>query len=211
MHSTAVSVLVWLVSTWGSCRSPPRRRLRLFWKNEWISAFSMEVVRSMESSERALSSHRVREKVNATTGVCCLWDRKCTRVSHTARSWRGKKHRDENMIEKNPEAVKLQTRTEGNYLTRCSVLRSIFRSEWLSVFAGALLLGINSCIVPEQQTSFMRNSFGIFFCDYINRHLLKHHAAAHEKKLYPLVRKLPTASTSRNISFWVLVLFPVYR
>ncbi|TNN59730.1 hypothetical protein EYF80_030101 [Liparis tanakae] len=39
----------------------------------------MEVVMSMESSERALSSHRVREKVNATTGVCCRWDRKCRR------------------------------------------------------------------------------------------------------------------------------------
>lgn len=80
--------------TWGNCLSPPRRRLRLFWKNEWISAFSIEVVRSMESRERAFSSQRVREKVNATTGVCCRWDRKCRRVSHTARSCRDKNHED---------------------------------------------------------------------------------------------------------------------
>lgn len=45
---------------------------------------------SIESSERALSSHRVLEKVNATTGVCWRWDRKCRRVSHTDRSCRGK-------------------------------------------------------------------------------------------------------------------------
>lgn len=73
--------------TWGSWRSPPLRRLRLFWKKEWISLFSPELVRSMEARERALSSQRVLEKVNATTGVCWRWDRKWRRESHTARSW----------------------------------------------------------------------------------------------------------------------------
>lgn len=83
--------------TWGSWRSPPLRRLRLFWKKEWISLFSAELVRSMEARERALSSQRVLEKVNATTGVCWRWDRECRRESHTARScWRNGE-RDEKM------------------------------------------------------------------------------------------------------------------
>lgn len=137
--------------TWGSCRSPPRRRLRLFWKKEWISAFSMEVVMSMESSERAFSSQRVREKVNATTGVCCRWDRKCRRVSHTARSWWGKKMGGRGMRTGSNRMLRRQKRKEGNYLTSWGVVRSIFRAKRLGVFAGALLLGIDSCIVPEQQ------------------------------------------------------------
>lgn len=78
--------------TWGSCRSAPLSLLRLLWKNEWISFFSTELVRSREVSERAFSSQRVREKVNATTGVCCLSDRYVSSVCHTARSWNTHTH-----------------------------------------------------------------------------------------------------------------------
>jgi hypothetical protein len=59
-----------------------------------MSLFSPELVRSMEARERALSSQRVLEKVNATTGVCWRWDRKWRRESHTARSWRRDGERD---------------------------------------------------------------------------------------------------------------------
>lgn len=67
----------------------------------------MEVVRSMESSERAFSSQRVREKVNATTGVCCRWDRKCRRVSHTARSWRDENVTHEDACRGNPKSFEV--------------------------------------------------------------------------------------------------------
>lgn len=113
--------------TWGSCRSPPRSRLRLFWKKEWISAFSMEVVRSMESSERAFSSHRVREKVKATTGVCWRWDRKCSSVSHTARSWRETKRTK--CEHKNCDGGWNQEATQDDYLAGGGVLRRALCAE----------------------------------------------------------------------------------
>lgn len=68
-------------------------------------------------------------------------------------------------LERGQKAVRRRKRKEGNYLTSCGVVRSVFRAKRLGVLAGALLLGINSCIVPEQQTSFMRNHFNIFLCD----------------------------------------------
>lgn len=141
--------LSWPLITWGSCRSPPRRRLRLFWKNEWISAFSMEVVRSMDSSERAFSSQRVREKVNATTGVCCRWDRKCRRVSHTARSWWGKKMGGRGMktwsnrmlLEKNQKAVRRQKRKKRRITWLAEVLWEVFfePNDWACLLVRSFL------------------------------------------------------------------------
>lgn len=100
----------------------------------------------MESRDRAFSSQRVREKVNATTGVCCRLDRKCRRVSQTARSWRDKNYED--VVEGIQRDFRSQKRNERNYLTCRGVLGSIFRPKRLGVLAGALLLGINSSIVP---------------------------------------------------------------
>lgn len=42
-------------------------------------------------------------------------------------------------------------------------MRSTFRAERLGVFAGALLLGINSCIIPEQTTSLYEKRFKLSF------------------------------------------------
>lgn len=80
-----------------------------------------------------------------------------------------------------------------DYLTGGCVLRGIFGAECLVVLAGALLLGINGSIVPETHTSFIRTSFK---CP---KKMTS--ARRRKEKSYPLVSKLPTESTSRNISF----------
>lgn len=148
---------------WGSCRSPPLRRPRLFWKKEWISAFSTEVVRSSESSERALSSQRALEKVNATTGVCCRCDRKCSSVSHTFRSWEaektGRRRRVRRLWGKRTGLGGNRGGMRSYYLAGGGDLGgSVPGAEWLVVFAGALFLGIDGGVVPETQTSLMRTT-----------------------------------------------------
>lgn len=45
------------------------------------------------------------------------------------------------------------------YLTGCRVMRSIFSTKGLGVFAGSLLFGVNCCIVPKQPVSLSEYRF----------------------------------------------------
>lgn len=54
--------------TWGKDWSDPLSNWMDFWKNESISCFSVDVVRSRLTRASAFPLHRSRENVNATTG-----------------------------------------------------------------------------------------------------------------------------------------------
>ena len=60
--------------------------------------------------------------------------------------------RDDNMKQEDCWIRKSRRRKDGNYLTSRSVVGSTFCTKRLGMFAGALLLGIDSCVIPEQQT-----------------------------------------------------------
>lgn len=89
-----------------------------------------------------------------------------------------------------------------DHLAGRGVLGGALGTKGLGVLARALFPGVDSSVVPA--TVSRQNLLGP------GRRYHGYHGYQGYQG-YPLLRKLPAASTSRNSSFWVLLLLPVYR